>query len=222
MQSYYLVIDTETSGLPKNWKAPYSKENNWPHIIQIAWIVYDRYATEVDRKNLFIRNDDFSIEESSQKIHHITSEFLQLHGKPLNIVMQQFYDDVLKYQPTIIGHFIEFDYHMVNVEFFRLGIPNALLHLPIFCTMKASKSYVKNPSVELLKLNDFYQELFNESPKDFHNALSDALNTAKIYFHLLEQKEITDISIAQQQEEFSWRSKTNSHATNLFNRLFSF
>ena len=37
----HLFFDTETTGLPKNWKAPVSDLNNWPRMIQIGWILSD-------------------------------------------------------------------------------------------------------------------------------------------------------------------------------------
>jgi len=226
LQNYFLFIDTETSGLPKNWKAPYHQEKNWPYIIQIAWIVYDQNLNEIERQNHFIKNSDFEIEKSSQKIHHITADDLQLYGKSRETAMMAFYQDVKKYRPIVIGHFMEFDYHMINVEFQRIGMTDVLAKLPLFCTMKASKPYVKNPDVELLKLNDFYFELFNEKPKHFHNALSDALNTAKIFFHLLKNGEITENSLNQQENDFSLtngRLNTDLSPTKKFiNRLFSF
>ena len=35
--------------------------------------------------------------------------------------MLKFYADIKKYSPLVVGHFIELDYHMVNVELFRIG-----------------------------------------------------------------------------------------------------
>ena len=46
----YLFIDTETTGLPKEYDAPYTDIDNWPRLVQLAWIVYD-YTTIVVRKN---------------------------------------------------------------------------------------------------------------------------------------------------------------------------
>ena len=37
----YLIFDTETTGLPKRWKAPLSDSENWPRCIQIAWQIHD-------------------------------------------------------------------------------------------------------------------------------------------------------------------------------------
>ena len=40
----YLLFDTETTGLPKNWKAPVTDVDNWPRLVQIAWLTYEDYA----------------------------------------------------------------------------------------------------------------------------------------------------------------------------------
>ncbi|WP_316797540.1 3'-5' exonuclease [Pedobacter agri] len=222
MQDYLLFLDTETSGLPKNWKAPYLKKNNWPYIIQIAWIVFDKKGNEIIRKNFYIKYDAITIDKSSQKIHQITAEFLQENGKSSEVVMTEFYQDIQKFKPLIIGHFIEFDYHMVNVTFQRLGMENVLSNLNFYCTMKASKPYVRNPSVELLRLNQFYEILFNEKPKDFHNALSDASNTAKIFYHLLNSGKINVEAIEAQNNNFAPEiQKQNNAFGKSFKRLFS-
>lgn len=221
MQDYFLFIDTETSGLPKNWKAPYAQEGNWPYIIQIAWIIFDKDFNEVERQNHYIINDGFIIEKSSQEIHGITAEFLHLNGKSKETVMMTFLQAIKKFNPVIIGHFMEFDYHMINAEFCRMGISNPLEHQVFYCTMKASKPYVRNPRVDLLKLNEFYEELFNEKPKDFHNALSDALNTAKIFFHLFKDNENIHKAIISQKNDFSPILDDTKSNRSLINRIFS-
>ena len=37
----YLIFDTETTGLPKRWKAPITDSDNWPRCVQIAWQLHD-------------------------------------------------------------------------------------------------------------------------------------------------------------------------------------
>ena len=43
----YLFFDTETTGLPRNWKAPVTDLNNWPRMVQIAWILSDSFNKEL-------------------------------------------------------------------------------------------------------------------------------------------------------------------------------
>lgn len=35
-----LFFDTETIGLPKIWNAPISDIDNWPRLIELAYLVY--------------------------------------------------------------------------------------------------------------------------------------------------------------------------------------
>jgi hypothetical protein len=35
----YLFFDTETTGLPKSWKAPVTDVNNWPRLVQLAFLL---------------------------------------------------------------------------------------------------------------------------------------------------------------------------------------
>jgi len=220
LQNFFLIIDTETSGLPKNWSAPYYKEKNWPHIIQIAWILFDSENNEVKRENYYIRCTDFKIDKSSQKIHHITEAFLMANGTSKEVALNSLNHDLLTYKPLVIGHFIEFDYHMINVEFERIGMQSPLKNSPMYCTMKASAPFVRTPGVELLKLNQFYEELFNQPPETFHNALADAINTAKIFFYLLETGAISEETIYQQNNQFD--ISQNAPTKNFLSRLFSF
>jgi len=202
LHDHFLFIDTETSGLPKNWRAPYSKENNWPHILQIAWIIFDSNYTEVKRENHYIKNNNVSINKAAQKIHNITTEFLKINGEPIERVMQLFCDDMIRFNPLVIGHFIELDFHMVNVELNRLGMESIFETSTFYCTMKTSADYVTNSIISHLKLDKFYTILFNEEPEESHNALTDASNTSKIFFHLLQDKKISLTSIYNQEHTF--------------------
>ncbi len=207
MQEYFLIVDTETSGLPKNWSAPYAKENNWPHIVQIAWVIYDASYQEVKRENHYLSNTGFVIDKAAQKIHNISAEYLRVHGEDKEEIMLRFYADIKEYKPLVVGHFIELDYHMVSVELFRMGKEDVFKDLSFFCTMKASALYITDSVISHLKLDKFYTILFNEVPENMHNALSDALSAAKIFFHLIESKKISLSSIYSQQHSFNREKK---------------
>ncbi|MBK0382434.1 3'-5' exonuclease [Pedobacter sp. SD-b] len=203
MKDYFLFIDTETSGLPKKWDLPYDAPNNWPHILQLAWLIFDKDGNEIKRENHYIRNDKVKISKTSQNIHHITKEFLKKNGKEISHVLPRFAKDLATYKPLIVAHFVELDFHMVSVEFFREKINSCINELPVFCTMKASKPYIKNPSLKYLKLNRFYKTLFNKPPEKLHDALADAELTSEIFFRLLKNGEINNEAIAHQQTLFN-------------------
>ena len=37
----FLVFDTETTGLPKQYNAPLTDFDNWPRLVQLAWQLHD-------------------------------------------------------------------------------------------------------------------------------------------------------------------------------------
>ena len=62
----YLFFDTETTGVPKNYKAPPSDLLNWPRVVQLAWVVTDEQGRELKATNHIIRPDGFVIPEGSR------------------------------------------------------------------------------------------------------------------------------------------------------------
>ena len=47
----YLVFDTETTGLPKNFNAPLSDSDNWPRMVQIAWQLHDEDGNLIENQD---------------------------------------------------------------------------------------------------------------------------------------------------------------------------
>ncbi len=198
MNKHILVLDTETSGLPKKWDVPYDTKNNWPHVLQIAWLIFDLEGNLIKKENHYLKPTDFKITKASFKIHQLSLNFLNHRGKDPKLVLKKLIADLEKYNPLMVGHFVELDYHMVAAELFRVNMDYPLAKIPLFCTLKASAPYVKNPNFEYLKLNRFYKTLFNKRPEKLHDALADAQLTSEIFFHLLNKNEIDDEVIKKQ------------------------
>ncbi|PRY52340.1 DNA polymerase-3 subunit epsilon [Arcticibacter pallidicorallinus] len=199
MNDYYLFIDTETSGLPKRWDRPYSKEGNWPHIVQISWVVYSRKGEELLQKDHFINDEDFVVSPGSFKIHGFSDEYRKEHGKSRLEIMKDLSADLSKYKPIIVGHFTELDLHMIGADYYRARLPNMALCCPAFCTMMATVKLVRNPSASFLKLGQLYELLFNENLRNPHNALDDSIATARCFFELEHRGLITGEIVASQQ-----------------------
>ena len=60
----YLIFDTETTGLPKNWRAPISDTENWPRCVQLAWQVHDEIGNLIESKSYIIKPDNLLISNS--------------------------------------------------------------------------------------------------------------------------------------------------------------
>lgn len=201
MTDFFLFIDTEASGLPKKWNEPYFENDNWPFSVQLSWIIYNKEGQKIKHENLFIKENTITIARSAIKIHGITQTFLQQNGRPRTEVMQMLYDDIVKYQPLIVGHFMEFDYHMVAADFYRAGIENPVKKEMMFCTMQATTHLVKNPTLKYFRLGQLYETLFHTALPNQHNALTDADATARCFYELIKRGEINDETIANQQKE---------------------
>ncbi|GGK61550.1 exonuclease domain-containing protein [Rufibacter glacialis] len=200
MKDYLLFIDIEASGLPLEWEVPYAQEGNWPHTVQVAWLVYTQAGEEVKRENHYIRPDDFEVSPASIQVHSLTPEFLLAQGETRLEVMQQLQADLLHYQPMVVGHFMQFDYHVLSADFYRSGLPAPFEKLPVFCTMIASSEVTHLPRKKYLRLGELYSLLFHTSLENQHNAVVDARATAQSFFELRHRRMITPQSIDRQQE----------------------
>jgi DNA polymerase III subunit epsilon len=198
LQPYILVIDTEATGLPKNWRKKFTDMANWPRMIQAAWLIYKQDGTVVKQENFYINNNDVDITPASYEIHKLDKPFLKQHGIPRQEVLQRLKDDIETYNPLIVGHFIEFDFLLLSFEYYCNNIQNPLLTLQTFCTMMYSKNIPANDKANGLPLGNLYTLLFNTPLENQHDALVDATATAKCFFYLLQTNAVNDTIIGEQ------------------------
>lgn len=209
MEDYILFVDTETSGLPKKWNVPYNTDGNWPFSVQIAWIIYDRYGHEIKRENYYIYEEEIELEAASVKVHGITLDFLKENGVRRKFVLRKLAYDIKKYRPLMVSHFVEFDKHILNADFYRSKMDCPLENIPSYCTMLASKSYIKNPQSNFLRLAEFYDFLFGKVLEGLHDAIRDAEATASVFFELVRRGDWNDEKIKEQQKSSIRITKKN-------------
>ncbi|WP_439696716.1 exonuclease domain-containing protein [Mucilaginibacter sp. AW1-7] len=202
LNDYFLFIDTEASGLPLKWDLPYSADENWPHALQVSWLIYDKHHTLIKQQNHYIGSEGIHITPAALVIHGLTPEFLAINGKPLTEVLQLLTADLQQYQPMVTGHFIRLDYYLLGAAFYRSAMENPLNTLPVFCTMVATTHLVHSSLTRHLRLEELYYMLFNTNLQHQHNALHDAQATAACFFELRNRGEIPDKSIRQQNLDF--------------------
>ena len=87
-------------------------------------MVYTREGQEVKAENHYIQPSDYDLDLASGSVHGLTLEFLQKHGESRHAVMQLLHRDLTHYQPQVVAHFMQLDYHMVGVSFHRAGLSN--------------------------------------------------------------------------------------------------
>ena len=153
---YYLFFDTETTGLPINWKAAIYDLDNWPRLVQIAWILTDSSGVVYEEECHIIKPNGFQIPDNVSKIHGITNQHALDNGISIQNVLSKFEKSVNKSR-LIIAHNIDFDYKVLASELVRNGNRDCLNEKSKFCTMKSSTNFCKlngNYGYKWPKLNE--------------------------------------------------------------------
>ena len=186
----FLTFDTETTGLPKNFRAPVSDSDNWPRLVQLAWQLNDNNGKLISNNSHIIKPTNFSIPFNSEKIHGISTEVAIKKGKEINEVLEEFENDLIK-SKYIIGHNINFDINIIGAEHFRKKFKSTIEEKIKIDTAQISKSYCNlkggfGGGLKMPKLIEMYECLFKEKFSDAHDASYDVNATAKSFFKLVE------------------------------------
>lgn len=182
----YLFFDTETTGLPKNWKAPVTDLDNWPRLVQLAWILYDSRDKEIKRANRIIIPEGFIIPSDASDVHGITTQKAHDKGIELDVALNEF-SSALNEADFLIAHNISFDEMIVGAELLRKEIVSNLDKIQKICTMKTTTNVCKIPGRYGFKwpnLTELHQHLFNKGFEDAHDALADVKACADCFFEL--------------------------------------
>ncbi len=185
-----LFFDTESTGLPQFYNAPITQVNNWPRLVQLAFIEFYENGTLAAKHNYIIKPEGFSIPREATLIHRITNEQAQTEGYDLTQVLDIFADAITE-SSILIAHNFDFDRNIVGAEFVRKEFDTKpILTKRSFCTMKnknivnfcriSGKNGYKWP-----KLEELHYKLFNQKISDAHDASIDIAATAKCFWELL-------------------------------------
>ncbi len=186
----YLFFDTETTGVPRNYKAPVSDLKNWPRLVQIAWLLTDAEANEVSSAEYVVRPEGFVIPKDAAKIHGITTELALRNGVDLALVLAEA-AATIKRASVLIAHNMKFDEKILGSEFLRAGHTNFVESRGRKCTMQAATNYCRLPGPYGYKwptLQEFHMKLFSEPFEGAHRALVDVRACARCYFELKRRK----------------------------------
>lgn len=198
---YYLFFDTETTGLPDDDDEPASNTDNWPRLVQLAWILTDIEGNVLSSNSKIIKSQGFTIPSSATNVHGITTEKALRDGEPLQQVICSFLEDA-RVALYFVGHNISFDQNVVGAELNRLGIEDSVSSAPSICTMKETVDFcainrywddedipelygeVMDDEYEYPSLQDLYYKLFEENFEGAHDAMADVTATMKCFFEL--------------------------------------
>jgi DNA polymerase-3 subunit alpha len=184
----FLIFDTETTGLPKKWKAPLNDFDNWPRMVQLAWQCHDIEGNFLFAKNHVITPDGYTIPEDVVAVHGISTEIAREKGIPLKDALLDFIEDVKKAR-FIIGHNVSFDINIVGCELLRCEMDEkVLVNAPMLDTMTGSKEFCdlkRNGQLKNPTLTELHLKLFGVPFAEAHNAAADVEATSRCFLELV-------------------------------------
>src|SRR5690554_970416 len=210
----YLIFDTETTGLPKNFRAPVSDTDNWPRCIQIAWQLHDEDGKLIEHQDYIIKPEGFNIPFDAEKIHGISTELAQKEGLPLAEVVERFIAALGKAK-FVVGQNIEFDLNVMGSEFYRMGIEDPFQRLSVLDTCTEVTAQLcqipggRGGRFKLPTLTELHEFLFNEAFAEAHNATADVEATARCFLVLVRRKIFTVEELDVQPDYFERYSEAN-------------
>lgn len=187
----YLFFDTETTGLPQNWKAPVTDTNNWPRVTQLAWQLYDQDGKLISERCDLIKPDGWVIpDEEFFRENNMSTERCEREGVPLSEILKDFVEQV-DGADYLIAHNMAFDEKVIGCEMIRMNSKFREEPKKI-CTMQESTNFCRMMpfrygTYKWPTLLELHKKLFNEEFDGAHDALADVSATARCFFKLKEK-----------------------------------
>jgi DNA polymerase-3 subunit alpha len=191
----YIIFDTETTGLPKRWKAPLTDSENWPRCIQIAWQVHADSGELLSHEDYLIQPDGYTVPYDAEQIHGISTALAEQQGRPLAEVLA-LVSTALAHADYVGGHNVTFDLNIMGAEFLRLGDHNPLEQAQVIDTCTEETAQLcqlpggRGGKFNLPTLPELYIHLFGTGFGEAHNATADVEATTRCFLELLRKGQL--------------------------------
>ena len=188
-----LFFDTETTGIPDRsakWDVDF---NDYPRIVQIAWMIGEHAESHI------IRPEGWEIPEETVAVHGITTEYALEHGEPFILVIARFIEFATN-AGLLCGHNIHFDTGIIKANILReLGreyynandVEQALFKGKRIDTMRSTMKWVDARNswgkLKFPNLGELYSRCFPGETFPAHDALEDTKAVARCLPVILEQ-----------------------------------
>lgn len=195
-----LFFDTETTGVPKNYKGPMTDLQNWPRVIQLAWEVADveKREVSVSEKHL-IKPDGWRIPVEKFWIDNGFNQATNIEkGKNMDLVLDCFIES-LNECDAIVAHNFAFDYPIIGAEMLRYTKRPVKKDRQKICTMETTVQLCKIPfgkdrrpwvsggNYKWPKLEELYKFLFKKTFEGGHDAGNDVAGCRHCFFELVDR-----------------------------------
>lgn len=191
-----LFFDTETTGLPRNYKAPCTDLDNWPRTTQLAFEARHDNGEIFYSKSYLIKPNGWTIPTRAELIasgnkdpdfferNNMSTERCNREGTDIYFVLHEFAALLLKCK-SLAAHNMDFDLPVIRAELIRAGIPLEFEFEQI-CTMKISTDVCQLPGpygFKWPKLEELVAWLGGKT-QGAHDAGNDVNACAYCYFEL--------------------------------------
>ncbi len=189
----YLIFDTETTGLPRNWKAPIEDVDNWPRVVQLAWQLHGPDGELLESEAFLIKPEGYNIPFNSEKIHGISTALAAKDGLPAAQVWSAF-EKAMAQCKVLVGHNLRFDLNVMGAEYHRAKVNSPMLSMKVMDTCTQVTADVtqlpggRGGRFKTPKLGELHHHLFGEDFADAHNATADVEATARSFFELVRRR----------------------------------
>ena len=198
-----LFLDCETSGLPisSNRNVPAKQVYNWPHIVQLSWILQDAEGNHMNTGDFIIRPSGYEISAESTAIHGISQEKAMNEGEYICDVLRVLKRDIDRCE-AIVCHNAAFDLKVLEASYIRCKVGSKIDKKRKICTMQhpdivkfcavpfptPSKYPNSKRGYKWPKLTELYHKCFDMNFPNAHNSLCDVRATRDCYNYLIENK----------------------------------
>lgn len=193
-----LFFDTETNGLPKKPDATMFELENWPRVIQLAWLLSDLEGKTLSQGERLITPDCWEIpKERFWQDHGFTTERSKKEGVWLRQALTEFLKDQAECE-LMVAHNIAFDYNVLGAEMLRYKMKGKKVDK--LCTMESSVTFCcipfpgqraymskKQGKFKFPSLAELYKVLFKKEFSGAHSAGGDVSALRDCFFELLKR-----------------------------------
>jgi len=186
----YTFFDTETNGLPKDYKASMFNVDNWPRVIQLGWIFLSEDLKTKSENKFFIKPDGWVVpKEDFWTNKGYNTARCEAEGMPMKMVLEMLVKDINR-SKYMIAHNVDFDYNVLGAEMIRYKA-RATAKTDKICTMKIGTDICQIPgqygkSFKWPKLEELHKHLFGMDFIGAHDALSDCQATMACFLKMKE------------------------------------
>lgn len=186
----FLFFDASMAGNPKSWKAPTTDTFNWPRMIHLSWLLYNKDRELIDSSDDIIAPEGFEITSEIEQRSQISPDQAKEDGVPVKEALTRFLAALDKAE-YVIAHNMKYHEAVLTSELIRKSLPyRDLANAEKYCLMQEATWFCKLPAkggrFKWPSLQEIHTKLFQTRFSNAGNALGDVSASTVCFFGLLD------------------------------------